>query len=232
MWARISGHRSVPDLPSQKGKFDNEKVSDNHPLIAAAAFAAEGYKVITKYKIGGTGGWDYVAVDQVNRRIYASHATTVEVLDADSGKVLGQIAQLHGVHGIAVAADLNKGFITNGTSNSVTVFDLKTRDKVGELRPPIRARTRFVTSPRRNGSSPSTEARTTPARSTPKPTRSSAPSSWAESRSSASRMAPESCTTTSKTARRDPWRDRCRQDGSDAVARLSRLAITSLRSRH
>jgi DNA-binding beta-propeller fold protein YncE len=101
-------------------------------LIAAAAFAAEGYKVITKYKIGGTGGWDYVAVDQVNRRIYASHQTTVEVLDADSGKVLGQIAQLHGVHGIAVAPDLNKGFITNGQSNSTTVFDLKTREKVGE----------------------------------------------------------------------------------------------------
>jgi len=101
-------------------------------LIAAAAFAAEGYKVLTKYKIGGTGGWDYVAVDQTNRRIYASHGAAVEVLDADSGKVLGQIAQLHGVHGIAVAPDLNKGFITNGTSNSVTVFDLKTRDKVGE----------------------------------------------------------------------------------------------------
>jgi DNA-binding beta-propeller fold protein YncE len=101
-------------------------------LLAATAFAAEGYKVITKYKIGGTGGWDYVAVDQVNRRIYASHATTVEVLDADSGKVVGQITQLHGVHGIAVAPELNKGFITNGQSNSVTVFNLKTLEKMGE----------------------------------------------------------------------------------------------------
>jgi DNA-binding beta-propeller fold protein YncE len=101
-------------------------------LIASTAFAAEGYKVITKYKIGGTGGWDYVAVDQVNRRIYASHATAVEVLDADSGKVVGRIADLHGVHGIAVAPELNKGFITNGTSNSVTVFNLKTLEKMGE----------------------------------------------------------------------------------------------------
>jgi DNA-binding beta-propeller fold protein YncE len=101
-------------------------------LLASTAFAAEGYKVINKYKIGGTGGWDYVAVDQVNRRIYASHATTVEVLDADSGKVVGQIAQLRGVHGIAVAPDLNKGFITNGQSNSVTVFNLKTLEKMGE----------------------------------------------------------------------------------------------------
>ncbi|HLK69115.1 MAG TPA: YncE family protein [Bryobacteraceae bacterium] len=101
-------------------------------LIASTAFAAEGYKILTKYKIGGTGGWDYVAVDQVNRRIYASHATIVEVLDADSGKVVGQIKDLHGVHGIAVAPDLNKGFITNGSSNSVTVFNLKTLEKVGE----------------------------------------------------------------------------------------------------
>ncbi len=101
-------------------------------LLASTLFAAEGYKVLTKYKIGGTGGWDYVAVDQVNRRIYASHSTVVEVLDADSGKVVGQITQLHGVHGIAVAPDLNKGFITNGQSDSVTVFDLKTLAKVGE----------------------------------------------------------------------------------------------------
>src|SRR6266567_126186 len=101
-------------------------------LLAATAFAAEGYKVITKYKIGGTGGWDYVAVDQTNRRIYASHGTAVEVLDADSGKVVGKIADLHGVHGIAVAPELNKGFITNGQSNSVTVFDMKTLAKLGE----------------------------------------------------------------------------------------------------
>src|SRR5579871_2053507 len=101
-------------------------------LIASTAFAAEGYKILTKYKIGGTGGWDYVAVDQVNRRIYASHATIVEVLDADSGKVVGQIKDLHGVHGIAVAPDLNKGFISNGSSNSVTVFDLKTLARLGE----------------------------------------------------------------------------------------------------
>jgi DNA-binding beta-propeller fold protein YncE len=101
-------------------------------LIATVAFAAEGYKILTKYKIGGTGGWDYMAVDSANRRIYASHDTAVEVLDADSGKVVGRIEQLRRVHGIAIAPDLNKGFITNGGSNSVTVFDLKTLAKTGE----------------------------------------------------------------------------------------------------
>jgi len=101
-------------------------------LLIATAFAAEGYKVLNKIKIGGTGGWDYVALDNTNRRLYASHATTVEVVDPDAGKVVGQIPQLHGVHGIAIAPELNKGFITNGQSKSVTVFDLKTLAKLGE----------------------------------------------------------------------------------------------------
>ena len=101
-------------------------------LIIATAFAAEGYKVLNKIKIGGAGGWDYVAVDNTNRRIYASHTNIVEVIDPDAGKVVGQITQLHGVHGIAIAPELNKGFISNGQSNSVTVFDLKTLAKLGE----------------------------------------------------------------------------------------------------
>ncbi|HEY3836995.1 MAG TPA: YncE family protein [Bryobacteraceae bacterium] len=101
-------------------------------LIVVAAFAAEGYKVTGKIKIGGTGGWDYVAVDPDAGRVYASHATLVEVVDLKSGKVVGQIPQLHGVHGVAVAPEFGKGFITNGQSNSVTIFDLKTLAKVGE----------------------------------------------------------------------------------------------------
>ena len=65
-------------------------------------------------------------------RVYASHGTVVEVVDPKAGKVVGQITQLHGVHGIAVAPEFGKGFITNGQSNSVTIFDLKTLAKVGE----------------------------------------------------------------------------------------------------
>src|SRR5579863_3220257 len=101
-------------------------------LLAIAAFAAEGFKVLTKIKIGGSGGWDYVAVDPSANRVYASHASLVEVVDTTSGKVVGQITQLHGVHGVAVAPEFGKGFITNGQSNSVTIFDLKTLAKVGE----------------------------------------------------------------------------------------------------
>ena len=101
-------------------------------LLAAAVWAAEGYKTITKIKIGGEGRWDYVAMDSVNRRLYVSHNTSVEVVDPDAAKVVGTIPQLHGVHGIAIANDLNKGFITNGGSKSVTIFDLKTLAKLGE----------------------------------------------------------------------------------------------------
>jgi DNA-binding beta-propeller fold protein YncE len=94
---------------------------------AYAAFAAEGYKVLSKIKIGGTGGWDYAAVDPSAHRLYATHGTIVEVVDTDAGKVVGQITQLHGVHGVAIDSELGKGFISNGQSNSVTIFDLKTK---------------------------------------------------------------------------------------------------------
>jgi YVTN family beta-propeller protein len=101
-------------------------------VLVLAAFASEGFKVMNKIKIGGTGGWDYIAVDPNANRVYASHANLVEVVDTSSGKVVGQITQLHGVHGVAVAPEFGKGFITNGQSNSVTIFDLKTLAKVGE----------------------------------------------------------------------------------------------------
>ena len=101
-------------------------------LIAAAAFAAEGYKVLTKIKIGGDGRWDYVAMDSAARRLYVSHGNAVEVVDPDAGKIVGTISGLHGVHGIAIADDLGKGYITNGQSGSVTIFDLKTLAKSGE----------------------------------------------------------------------------------------------------
>jgi len=101
-------------------------------LVAAAAFAAEGYKILTKIKIGGEGRWDYVAMDSANRRLYVSHNTSVEAVDPDARKIVGTISGLHGVHGIAIAPDLGKGFITNGQSGSVTIFDLKTLAKEGE----------------------------------------------------------------------------------------------------
>ena len=102
-------------------------------LAASAAFAAEGYHVISKIKIGGAGGWDYVTADGANHRLYASHGTSVAIVDTDSGAVVGTIADLKGVHGIAIAPELSKGFISNGQGNNVSVFDLKTLAKTGEV---------------------------------------------------------------------------------------------------
>jgi YVTN family beta-propeller protein len=101
-------------------------------LTAATAWAASsGYHVIKEIKVGGEGGWDYLTMDSSARRLYVSHATKVVVIDVDSGKVTGEVADTQGVHGIAVASDLNRGFSSNGRANNVTIFDLKTLRQIG-----------------------------------------------------------------------------------------------------
>lgn len=101
--------------------------------LAAAILAAAptGYHIVSQIRVGGEGGWDYLAVDSAARRLYVSHATHVVVVDTDVNQVVGDIPDTPGVHGIAIAAALNKGFISNGRGNSVTVFDLKTLKTVG-----------------------------------------------------------------------------------------------------
>jgi DNA-binding beta-propeller fold protein YncE len=108
-------------------------------LAAAAALAAAGpgYKVVNTYKIGGDGGWDYLTADASARRLYISRGTHVIVLDLDSGKNVGEIADTPGVHGIALAPELGRGFTSNGREGTVSVFELKTlatssKIKVGE----------------------------------------------------------------------------------------------------
>jgi YVTN family beta-propeller protein len=94
---------------------------------AASSLPAEtGYKVVERYHIGGIGGWDYVSIDSSARRLYVSHSTQVEVLDADSGKIVGVIGDTPGVHGVAVATGMNRGFSSNGKENKVSVFDTQT----------------------------------------------------------------------------------------------------------
>jgi DNA-binding beta-propeller fold protein YncE len=97
-------------------------------LVAGTAFAASGsgYKVVNTYKIGGEGGWDYLTADAAARRLYISRATHVIVLDLDSGKIVGDIPDTPGVHGIALAPELGRGFTSNGREGTVSIFDLKT----------------------------------------------------------------------------------------------------------
>ncbi len=97
--------------------------------LFAGAFAlpAEtGYKVTGRYAVPGTEGWDYVTLDSAARRLYISHGTQVDVLDADSGKSVGVIADTPGVHGIAIATGSNRGFTSNGKEDKVSIFDTKT----------------------------------------------------------------------------------------------------------
>ena len=102
-------------------------------MAESGAPGASGYHVINTIPIGGDGGWDYVAVDSEARRVYVSHATHVVVLDADSGAKVGDIPDTQGVHGIALAPDLGRGFVSNGRANTVTIFDLKSLATIGTV---------------------------------------------------------------------------------------------------
>ena len=101
-------------------------------VTAVGAASADGYKLTKTIPVPGDGGWDYCSVDAAGRRVYVSHGNQVDVIDADANKVAGTISDLKGVHGIAVASDLGRGFISNGRGNNVTVFDLKTLKTIGD----------------------------------------------------------------------------------------------------
>ncbi len=94
-------------------------------LFSAALLlpGATGYKILARYPVPGTGGFDYVTLDGATRRLYVSHGTQVDVLDADSGKIVGAITDTPGVHGVAIAAPFKKGFTSNGRENKVSIFD-------------------------------------------------------------------------------------------------------------
>ena len=88
--------------------------------------SSSGYHLIKQIKLGGDGGWDALTFDAKTHRLYLSRSTHVMVVDVDAGKVVGDVPNTPGVHGIALVSDLNKGFTSNGRDSTVTVFDLKT----------------------------------------------------------------------------------------------------------
>ena len=101
---------------------------------AYAAPAGSSYHVVRRMQVGGDGGWDYLRVDSDAHRLYISRGTHVMVVDENSGKVIGDIPDTKGVHGVALAPDLGKGFTSNGGEASVTVFDLKTLKPTGSIK--------------------------------------------------------------------------------------------------
>jgi DNA-binding beta-propeller fold protein YncE len=103
------------------------KIMTSVLLLTVTALAAPpSYKIADRIKVGGEGGWDYVYVDSAAQRLYASHTNIAVVIDTAAGKVVGQIADTQGIHGIATAPELGRGFTSNGRENMVTIFDLKT----------------------------------------------------------------------------------------------------------
>ena len=95
---------------------------------------ASGYHLLKKIEVGGEGGWDYLIVDGAARRLYVSRGTRVMVFDADTGASVGEIPDTPGVHGIAIADDLGRGFTSNGRDGSVTIFELKTLKPISKVK--------------------------------------------------------------------------------------------------
>jgi DNA-binding beta-propeller fold protein YncE len=137
------GKRKLSDAQIARTHFWNgEKMKHKSATLAAflvlatlSAFgASSGYHLLKKVSIPGAGGWDYVTVDAAARRVYISHATQVEILDADTSEIVGKIPDTPGVHGVALAPESGRGFITAGKSDAVIIFDLKTLKPISQVK--------------------------------------------------------------------------------------------------
>jgi DNA-binding beta-propeller fold protein YncE len=104
-------------------------------LIAAIPTrGAEGaYHFLKEIPVGGEGGWDYLSVDAAARRLYVSHATKIVVIDLDKEEVVGEITDTPGVHGFAIASDLQRGFASNGQESKASIVDLKTSKTLSKV---------------------------------------------------------------------------------------------------
>jgi DNA-binding beta-propeller fold protein YncE len=108
-------------------------VGGTFSLASAPAPGPSGYHVAKSFPVAGEGGWDYITVDSAARRLYVSHSTHVVVFDIDTNAVVGDIPDTQGVHGIALAPDLNRGFVSDGRANTATIFDLQTLKTIGTV---------------------------------------------------------------------------------------------------
>ena len=101
---------------------------------AVPVLAQKQYKVADRVKLGGEGGWDYLTYDKDGHRLFITRGTHVMVVDTGTLKVSGDISDLSGIHGVALAPELGRGFVSNGGDNTVTIFDLKTLKKLDSVK--------------------------------------------------------------------------------------------------
>ncbi len=102
------------------------------PAIGLAQDA--GYAVTKRFEIGGQGGWDYLAFDTAGHRLFITRETHVQVVNPDNGAVIGDIPNTPHAHGVALAYDLGRGFITASGDTAIHVFDLKTLRPIGTVK--------------------------------------------------------------------------------------------------
>src|SRR5215831_12257121 len=103
-------------------------------LSVLPCYAQTDWKVLKTFQIGGQGGWDYFTVDSSTHRLFVPRSTHTMVIDAESGKTLGDIPGQKGAHGVALAPGVNRGFMSDGGGDgAVVIFDLKTYAVLGSL---------------------------------------------------------------------------------------------------
>lgn len=103
-------------------------------LLASTLAAEVSYQLVKTVPVPGNGGWDYVCADTPNRRLYISHGSEVDVLNLDTRQLAGKIPNTNGVHGIAVADNINRGYTSNGRDSQITIFDLRTLALLGTVK--------------------------------------------------------------------------------------------------
>jgi YVTN family beta-propeller protein len=103
-------------------------------FASVPVFAQKQYKVVNRVTLGGEGGWDYLYYDKDAHRLFITRGSHVMVVDTSSLKVTGDLPDLSGIHGVALAPEFGRGFISNGGDNTVTAFDLKTLKKVDSVK--------------------------------------------------------------------------------------------------
>jgi len=117
-------------------------------LLSAIAMAAGdigGYSVTARHAMPGEGGWDYLSHDAAHHRLYVTRGNRIQVLDSATGRLEAEIPDTAGVHGVALATDLGKGYASNGQGNSITAFDLQTLKTLAVIKPALAENPDFIT---------------------------------------------------------------------------------------
>ena len=103
-------------------------------FICTAQTEKSNYKIVNKFSVEGDGGWDYITIDESTGRLFISHGLVTNVVDSKTGKLIGTIQDTKGVHGIAIAQEENKAFITCGKDSSVTIINLATLEFISKVK--------------------------------------------------------------------------------------------------